>query len=155
MLTNGSTTGKLLRMSWEALKLELGMPLPLTDLDYPLMESWATDCWLKTVWKYCREHHIQIDDPTPDLKLKRDNDKFLMQAFVDSRKFSKTELRQLNVCRCFLKAVSLSDICTADGRDITEEAKAGIQVEGFSDDPLWPRQPSSLPAEYWNTWKLL
>ena len=68
-----------------------------------------------------------------------------MQAFVDSRKFSKAELRQLNVCRCFLKAVSVSDICTADGRDITEEAKAGIPVEGFSDDPIWPRL-DNLPA---------
>ena len=26
---NGSTTGKLIHMSWEALKLELSMPLPL------------------------------------------------------------------------------------------------------------------------------
>ena len=150
---NDSTTGKLLRMSWEALKLEMGMPDSLTDLDYKLFESWATDCWLKTVWKYCWERDIQIEDPTPDLKLRRENDKFLMQAFVQSKKFSKGDLRKLNVCRCYLQAVSLADICSADGKDITPEAMDGIPMKGFSDKPEWPRQPSSLPADYWNVWK--
>jgi hypothetical protein len=114
--------------------------------------DYVTNSWLKTVWKYCREHGMQLKDSLPELKLARDNDKFLMQAFV-RKNYSSNQLRMLNTCRCFLKAVTLADICKADGRAITTEAYAGIPYSQTSNSYKWPRQPSSLKAEYWTFWK--
>ena len=148
-----TTTGEHIERSLEWLKLELGMPGPVWELDYSLMSDCATDCWIKTVWKYCWEHHISLSDPTPELPLQREGDKHIMQAFVQSQKFSAKELRKLNVCRCYLRATTLSDICTADGKKITNDALEGIQGPLANDAPEWPRQPPFLRAEYWALWK--
>ena len=111
-----NTTGKLLQLCLESMKLELGMPGSIWELDYKLLGDCATDCWLKTVWKYCWEHHLSFSDPSPELPLRRERDKHIMEAFVQANKFSASELRKLNVCRCYLRATALADICTADGK---------------------------------------
>ena len=79
-----------------------------------------TDCWLKTLWKYCREQDIQITDQMPHLSLARKGDRYLMEAFANANnrgqpKYDEKTLKLLNECRCFLKVVSLADISTADG----------------------------------------
>ena len=124
------------------------MPGPVWELEFPLLSECATDCWLKTVWKYCWDNHLTLSDPTPELPLRRIRDKHIMHQFVQSRKYSKSELRKLNVCRCFLKATTLADVCSADGKNITSQALDGIPTETAVDAPSWPRQPSSLKADY-------
>ena len=45
-----SQTGKLLRLTAECLRLELGIPLHLGSIPYKPFESYVTDCWYKTLW---------------------------------------------------------------------------------------------------------
>ncbi len=71
-----------MQISYEELRLELGLPVAVTDWDYDKLGDCATNSWLKTVWKCCREHVMQLVDSLPELQLARNNDKFLMQAFV-------------------------------------------------------------------------
>ena len=146
-------TGQLLQLSLEAFRLELGLPGSVFAANYDMFADCITDSWLKTVWKHCQEHDLRITDPAPQLQMRREQDKFLMLSFFQKRKYSKADLRKLNVCRCFLKATTLSDICTADGKNITDEALEGIPTESAADAPDWPRQPSSLPKDYWDLWK--
>ena len=85
---NESTTGKLIQASLEALKLELGLPDSWAGADYSLLGGCTTASWLKSVWKYCWEHNLEITDPTPSLTLRRAGDKFLMEAFTQQNKWN-------------------------------------------------------------------
>ena len=87
----GNTTGGLIQISHKEVRLELVLPGAVTDWDYDKLGDCVTNSWLKAVWKYCREHGMQLKDSLPELKLARDNDHFLMQAFV-RKNYSSSEL---------------------------------------------------------------
>ena len=53
-------TGEHLRASMEQLLLEIGTPRQLLQLDYSTYGNIATDCWIKTVWKFAWENEIDI-----------------------------------------------------------------------------------------------
>jgi hypothetical protein len=72
--THHTLTGDLIQQSWESLRLELGMLGNLTDFNYRLWGDCITTSWLKTVWKYCREHSIQLLDRFATLTKSRVND---------------------------------------------------------------------------------
>jgi hypothetical protein len=74
--TKDTKLTELLKHSWEAMHLELGLPGALTYWNYALLGDCATDCWLKTVWKYCRDNTIGILDDKTQLQLKRTGDQF-------------------------------------------------------------------------------
>lgn len=77
-----NATGKFIQFNIEALKLEMGMPDNWSTVNYELFEEGITPTWTKTVWKYCWENELMLTDPTPDVPLRRENDKFLMKAFA-------------------------------------------------------------------------
>jgi hypothetical protein len=99
--THRTLTGDLIQQSWESFRLELGMPGNLTDFNYTLWGESITISWLKTVWKYCREHSIQITDTFANPTKSRVNDKFLMHSFM-SHGYNSKELKVLNQVRTFL-----------------------------------------------------
>ena len=75
-------TGELLRASMEQMLLEIGTPGHLLQLDYSTYGNIATDCWIKTVWKFAWENEIDITDTGPQLESYRWNDQFLMEEFA-------------------------------------------------------------------------
>ena len=42
-----SQTGKLLYLTAEALRLEIGLPFDLGTTDYSIYSAYTTDCWYK------------------------------------------------------------------------------------------------------------
>ena len=151
--TEDTFLGKQLQMSWEALTLEMGLPGSLTYWDYDTWENCATDCWLKTVWKYCQTEDIRIDDHFPKLDLARENDEFLMQAFLDHPDVQNTDLPLLNQCRMFLNVITLSDITSADGTRLLPGVLDGKPPAQRTHNFHWPRQPDRLSRHHWDTWK--
>ena len=135
-----SQTGKLLRLTAECLRLELGIPLQLGSTPYKPFAPYVTDCWYKTLWKFASEHPIQIHEDYPNVSILRKGDQFLMQAFVDHG-FRGQELEWLNIMRMAIKAISLADIVTADGTAITHQAYLLKHSNGLRDDLDWPRAP--------------
>ena len=117
---DGTALGDLLLHSLELIRLELGLPGTFTDWNFALRGDCVTDCWLKTVWKYCRDHGIGLYDRHTSLTLARKDDQFLMEAFYRA-KYTAADLKKLNECRTFLKVVTLADICTADGKFIVKK----------------------------------
>jgi hypothetical protein len=62
---------------------------------------------------------------------------------------------QLNVCRMFLHSVTLSDITSVRGERITPGAwEYGRRLPHSGSTFAWPWVQSSLPASYWNIWRL-
>ena len=45
-------TGELIRASLEQLQVEIGLPGNLFDQDYEILQTLATECWLKSLWAF-------------------------------------------------------------------------------------------------------
>lgn len=50
--TDDSELDKMIKQSWEAMALEVGVSGPMTSWDFDTLEPSATNCWLKQVWQY-------------------------------------------------------------------------------------------------------
>ena len=147
-----STTGKLIQISVENLRFELGVPGMITEWDYYVMEKCATPSWIKSVWKYGWDYALDLHDKWPQLPLRRTNDHHLMELFAQHT-YSAQDLKTLNECRMYLRAVTLADICTADGKEVSMAAFDGIYNGLRANSYKFPRQPTSLPAGHWTLWK--
>jgi hypothetical protein len=64
-------TGKLLRGSIKAAKLELGMPGKFLMHSYSYFEQLLTNSWIKVLWHECWKYKIKVNEHTPNLKLVR------------------------------------------------------------------------------------
>jgi hypothetical protein len=149
-------TGQLFTTSLEQLRLEMGTPGVLTDAPFKKLKAIVTETWLKDLWEFADRFAIQIRDTEEKLVQHRTNDKFLMKEFIQIG-CTNQELQQLNECRIFLHAVTLSDIVTADGWEITIQAWEG-QVNNIGTTSYrWPRKHSGRSqyniGNYWKLWR--
>ena len=72
------------------------------------------------------------------LKPLRENDHFIMEEFV---KAGVNDLYILNIMRLSIRAITLSDICTAESSRITKEAWNLTGSNGLREDlEGWPRK---------------
>ena len=69
---------------------------------------------------------------------------FLLEAPTAS------ELKQLNLCRLYLRVITLSDICECNGLTITRQCWEGIRP--INTTQLWPNQ-AKPPSSHWTTWR--
>ena len=121
-------------------------------MNYNSLRDVLTDCWVKSLWKFCWSSDIQVHLKIPHLKKLRQQDKFLMDAFIATNP-SQKELFRLNMCRIHLQAITLADITTCDGRKIAHEAFHGTGSNSLRSHLEWPRSPSKLPTTFWDTWR--
>ena len=76
-----------------------------------------------------------------------------MPRFHDKCKTDPDKLHQLNQCRMFCEAVSLSDIANLQGDKLWPSILEGKgPVNNLRGIP-WPRHPPSLPAAWWDEWR--
>jgi hypothetical protein len=71
-----SPTGRLLRMSIEATKVEVGIGGSLFAQSFTRYGSLAMDSWVKHTWRFLSEYEITISDQVGDLRLRRQGDPF-------------------------------------------------------------------------------
>ena len=112
-----SSTGKLLLSNAEFFRTEIGIPFSLTKTEYneKTYGSYMPSGWYKNLWKFMSTplFKLNITEDYDDLPLLCKNNKYLMKAFVDYG-FRNADLKALNFIRKFIKAISVSDISTAD-----------------------------------------
>jgi hypothetical protein len=144
-------TGALIRGSLEQLKLEVGLGGSLFSHPYAPFQHVATRSWLTCTWQFTSTFGIQLDERTPCLPLRCQGDQFLMECFLHAG-YSGTSLHQLNVCRLFLQAITLSDICTGDGCSISPLAWEGHRDPTRPSPYRWPNQPRPSSA-LWRVWQ--
>jgi hypothetical protein len=163
-----SPTRQLICASLEQLQLELGIPDPVFESSHELYGCLATPCWLSHIWQYSHskgitltpsipQHLLQTTDPwtrpvPPCLQTRTTDDKFLMHLFVKAG-YTGDKLFSLNVCRMHLHAaVTLSDIATANGVFITNQAWHGHHNESRRSPYHWPRTERP-PNAVWQLWQ--
>jgi hypothetical protein len=144
-------TGQLILASFEQLRLEIGIPGFLTSSSFQEFKVLITPSWLTDLWDFLQRFGIKLHDQAGQLLPQRKNDKFLMDEF--RTQFRGLELKQLNECRMFLHAVTLSDIVSANGQEITINSWEGRQEELGQSRYTWPRIQRRLPDPHWKLWR--
>ena len=72
--------------------------------------------WLQSLREYLKHVDGTIEiDADGVLPVQRANDFYIMDAIIQSGRFTPKEIRLLNYCRMYLQALTASDITTADG----------------------------------------
>ena len=76
-----SQTGKLLRLTAESLRLEIGIPFELGTCDYSICSAYTTDCWYKHLWEFVQSQPVSIFEDFSDPPLLCLGDQYIMQLF--------------------------------------------------------------------------
>ena len=143
-------TGKILRHSLEALKMELGTNGSVLSLPFTIWGHLATESWIKDTWKFLAEHNMRISDGTADILPRREHDGLLMEAFV-AEGYTGEKLRVLNRCRLYLRVALLSEVIDGGGSKVRSRMLAGTTPMARS-QYVWPIQ-GKPPAQSWQIWK--
>ena len=148
---NSTSTGVFLQATLQAHQLETGTSFGIFQQEYCNTAILTSDTWVKRVWKLLDEHRIHVEFDSPPLSLRREGDALLMDLFIDAE-VDQDILLWLNWCRQHLHAVTLSDIVTADGTQISEAAWTGQRDCHQLDRYSWPRTCRPAP-KWWDVWR--
>ena len=77
-----NTTGKLLRQSLEATKLEVGCSGTLLSLSFMEYGGLATPTWISKVWEFLAKHGMRMEDNCPNIQGCRVDNKLLIESFT-------------------------------------------------------------------------
>ncbi len=107
--------GKLLKIAVSLFQVQTGVSYSIMDnvkASLPQLES----KWLSALQTFLAsiDAHLVIDHPGLP-KLQRLHNFNLMDVILSSQKFKPTEIRRLNYCRLYLKAVTVSDLTDIGG----------------------------------------
>jgi hypothetical protein len=95
---------------------------------------------------------IEVDDPQVPTK-ERAHDWHIMDAILQSGQFSDQEIRQLNYCRLYLQAVTLSDITNARGTCLDLFMLQGRRHTAMSLTKWHLVNQQRPPARAWTLWR--
>jgi hypothetical protein len=150
-----SQAGKLLRIAVAWTQYTVGTSISfLTDTTTPLPHMEVK--WLKSLRDYLRyiQGTIQLDNKyIPGLE--RAHDHHIMDAILHSHKFTPQEIKQLNHCRLYLQAVTISDITTAKGDQLDPYFLRGNISHPSSSVTTWHHVTQQRPNQSsWELWRL-
>lgn len=91
--------------------------------------------WIEDVWQH---------------PLQRENDEFIMDRFLQIPGISRSELRQANAVRLYLRVLTIADLAAPNGREIPDGNMSG-EWQGGS-DIYWPYQVKP-PKKFWATFR--
>ena len=73
------------------------------------------------LWRSLKYHAVELYMKFEEIPLPREKDRLVMEI-INERISSEAATRSLNRCRCYLSALFLSDITTADGKYLEQLA---------------------------------
>ena len=147
-----TVTGKLLRNTIQQYTIETGLGGEPLNQNVEKVIYLTKNTWIEQTIKSCRKFDITFETDTPQLNTWIDNDKYLMHDAI--RVLERQELLNFNNVRLFLQVMTVSDITTADGKQIDIDILRGDR--GYSPSPSrnayeWPRipEPTKREKEAW------
>jgi len=120
-----SIAGKLLRIAVSWFQSQVGVSYPfLENVHTPLPQLESK--WLKSLRTFLASINAKLRLDNPYLpKLQRLHDFCIMDAIHESGKFTPAEICKLNYCRLYLKATTVSDLTSIDGRSLDNSKLSG------------------------------
>jgi hypothetical protein len=144
-------TGQLIHIDLTYLQLLSGIGTFLLNQDAASF-PWLETGWITSLWEFTSKHSLTFLYPKQWIPPQpREYDIFLMQAFA-SHKPPVPIMAALNRCRIFLQVITLSDICTADGKRILALVKRGVPITSRTSQLLWPAQGNPSRGD-WGIWR--
>ena len=110
-------TGSLIRATIESLKVECGVSTAIFTYPFQRVEKYVTKTWVTHAWKFCSDRGLTIEETTKQIPLQCEGDRFIMDKLL-KHQWSTGELRQINMCRMYLRATTMADIASGDGLQI-------------------------------------
>jgi hypothetical protein len=110
--------------------------------------------WLQSLREYLQfvGGTIELDNPYIP-KLERTHDYFIMDAILQSNKFTDKEIQWLNCCRMYLQVVTIFDITKANGSQLDPDMLKGKHAR-YSSRSRWHKFRQERPSEKrWQIWR--
>ena len=160
-VSNNSTTGGIIESGALGFRLDIGYNAEIAQLQWKKVKRYVSKCWHYYLADFMHECNLKRAAQQPlrlelkenilKLKLLKENDSFIMEEFVAA---GVNDLYMLNIMRLSIKAITLSDICTAESSKITKEAWNLTGSNGLREDlEGWPRNPPKFTKKQKKTWK--
>ena len=112
-------------MSWWQMVAGVSFPL-LERPKVPLPHFTSESKLIASIRNYLADVNATIElDKSYIPLLQREHDQHIMDAVINSGKFSTTEIKYINLCRLYLQVVTVSDLATAHGNRIDWNIKKG------------------------------
>ena len=136
-------------VSWAQLNVGVGWPI-LFNVKTPLPHFESE--WFRVLRNFLHsiDGRIRLDH-TYVPSLQRVNDDYIMDIVLNSNQFDADEIRQINYCRLFLQAITISDIATATGTRLFDGINRGLDTE-WSSTTTWHLTNQAKPSTA--SWKL-
>ncbi len=145
--------GSLLRiaLSWNQLMAGVSWPI-LQNVTAPLPHLETK--WLPSLRDFlCSiDSDLEIDTPFT-YPIQREHDFHIMDLVLESGRFKTREIRMLNYCRLFLGVTTISDVATADGKEIDRTMFLG-NPSLLASRNKWMKAEQAKPyATAWVLWR--
>ena len=104
-------------------------------------------------WRLPRTQVLDVRGNFSQLQLLQQSDRFIMLSFI-KQGYKKTEVTVLNHMQISIKVISLADIVTSNGFEISQNtflllSSNGLKEEGFE----WPNAPPKLTKKQMECWQ--
>jgi hypothetical protein len=147
-------TGKLMRITVAWAQFCAGTQFPIledTKISLPHLES----KWLASLRSFLGsiDGSIELKDTFVE-PIQRENDKFLMDLAIQSKLFTPKQLKKINYCRMYLNVLLLSDIVTADGKEIEPSMYSGLGRCKTTKHRVHQKCPTTK-SKSWDQWRRL
>ena len=145
-ITKHTMVGELLQGIIEFHQIEIGTGTPIFDLDFDKYHHLVTETWITHLWKLCSQHNIAMKVyktttiPLAFPVLNRQNDRYLTEMVLALPHVTKKEQVQFNTMYKHLQVLTLADITTGDGTQITVSAKEGKRDKCRTSQYKWPKE---------------
>jgi hypothetical protein len=139
-----SELGKLLTIAIRASQLEAGVSWDI--LEKPEALPHMTDTWISALMAFMEPHDIKLrlcqKKKWQSYTITSEHDTFIMDDILKSNRFTKTEIQDINRARLFHRALTLSDITTANGKNIDPKYYTNTRDPRQDHSSWrWPNQP--------------
>ena len=151
-LRQNTKLGKLIRINIETVQLLSGISTPILQCKEHI--DYIEDGWIVSLHHSLVDSGVQVelmDGWMP--KKQRKRDVFLMEEAIKMG-FSAKELKGINLCRLYLRAITLADLCEVEG--LSRKKGAWECKERMKSMLEWPTQkrPGPTMRKIWkNNWK--
>jgi ribonuclease HI len=148
-----SEVGKMLKCTIAWAQLNVGVSYSILANTVPMLPHFESK-WIQSIRTYLASIHasIELDEPCIPA-IQRQGDSHIMDHVLDSRLFSRTEIRQINYCRLYLQAITISDLATTTG-DVLDHSKLLGQPSLLSSQSSWLSVHQEYPSmKAWKVWK--
>ena len=115
----------LMEDNMDAVQTHVGSEINFWELPHQDCSWMVPEGWMKNTWEALSKTPITLSGVNLALPKQRSNDQYLMDVFIGCGRYDPHQLQQLQDCRLFLRATTLSDISNAQGDAIHTNAWLG------------------------------